>query len=218
MRYAPASWTRKSHSTCERPDRVASATPIAKRGSCGFLVVRRGGRAGLGHLDQVLLHVPGAGRAALGAEAAVQADVLVLDHHALGLQRPGDVEVLRFILGRRGEASAQLLLLGVEDEADAVHRADVDAGVALDAEAIGEDGLHVAVQSALRFLPRRGDIEAELDLHLHVLDRRLDVGPWYLVARIAADFVVVAPLVDAHLLRPAGHAGGWALGDVLAAQ
>ena len=41
------------------------------------------------------LHVPGAGRAALGAQAAVQADILVLDHDAAGLQRAGDVEVLR---------------------------------------------------------------------------------------------------------------------------
>ena len=44
--------------------------------------------AGIGvDLDQELLHVPGAGGAALGAQAAVQADVLVLDHHAAGLQR-----------------------------------------------------------------------------------------------------------------------------------
>jgi hypothetical protein len=38
-------------------------------------------------MEQELLHVPGAGRAALGAQAAVQADVLVLDHHAAGLDR-----------------------------------------------------------------------------------------------------------------------------------
>src|SRR5688500_17790353 len=38
-------------------------------------------RAGLRGLDEELLHVPGAGRAALGAQPAVQAHVLVLDHH-----------------------------------------------------------------------------------------------------------------------------------------
>ena len=38
------------------------------------------------------------GGAAFGAEAAVEADVLVLDHDAAGLeQRVGDVEVLREI-------------------------------------------------------------------------------------------------------------------------
>src|SRR5258705_9713857 len=38
---------------------------------------------GIGHLEQELLHVPGARRAALRAQAAVQADVLVLHHHAV---------------------------------------------------------------------------------------------------------------------------------------
>src|SRR5262245_20741331 len=39
-------------------------------------------RPGVGHVEQELLHVPGPGRATLGAQPAVQADVLVLDHHA----------------------------------------------------------------------------------------------------------------------------------------
>ena len=46
------------------------------------------------HIEEELLHVPGAGGAALGAQAAVQADVLVLDHDAAGLQVVGDIEVL----------------------------------------------------------------------------------------------------------------------------
>src|SRR5262249_863699 len=96
--------------------------------------------------------------------------------------------------------------------------ADVDARVALDAQAIGEHGLHVAVQAALRFLPRGGDVEAELDLGLDVLQRLLDVAPRHLVARIAVDLVVVAPLVDAHLLRHHGDAGRGTLADVFARQ
>ena len=36
-------------------------------------------------LEKELLHVPGSGRAALGAQAAVHADILVLDHQAAGL-------------------------------------------------------------------------------------------------------------------------------------
>src|SRR6266850_4795287 len=216
MRYAPASWTRRSHSTRERPDRVARATPI--RNSCGLLVVRGGAAAGLRQLDQVLLHVPGAGGAALGAQAAVQADVLVLHHDARGLQRAGDVKILGQVLRRRVEPRAEILLLAVGDEADAVHRADVDAGIALDAQPVGEHRLHVAVEAALRFLPRRGDVEAELDFHLHVLQRRLDIGPGHLVARVAGNLVVVAPLVDAHLLRQHGDAGCGALGDVFAVQ
>src|SRR5919198_1213641 len=96
---------------------------------------------------------------------------------------------LRRVGGRRDEAPAQIRLFAVLREGDAVHRADVDASVALDAKAIGEDGLHVAVQAALRFLPRGGDVEAELDLRLHVLERDLDVGPGHLVALVGGDLV-----------------------------
>ena len=88
----------------------------------------------LRHVEEEFLHVPGAGRAALGAEAAVQADVLVLGHDPAGLSGVGDVEVLRQVHRRRLQAVAQVILLAVGGEGDAVHRADVDAGVALDAE------------------------------------------------------------------------------------
>src|SRR5437762_1541358 len=114
-------------------------------------LLRTTGRPCVGHLDQRLLHVPGTGRTALGAQAAVQADVLVLDHDAAGLEVVGDVEVLREVHRRRLELPAQIRLFGVGRKDDAVHRADVDAGVALDAERAGEDGLHVAIETALRF-------------------------------------------------------------------
>ena len=39
------------------------------------------------HFEQEFLHVPRPGRAALGAQAAMQADILVLDHDPPGLQR-----------------------------------------------------------------------------------------------------------------------------------
>src|SRR4051812_38635136 len=42
-------------------------------------------RPGVRNLEHELAHVPRVGRAALGAESAVQADVLVLDHHPPGL-------------------------------------------------------------------------------------------------------------------------------------
>src|SRR5690606_29458492 len=45
----------------------------------GYFGTRRpAGRARVGHLEQELLHVPGTGRAALRAQAAMQAHVLVL--------------------------------------------------------------------------------------------------------------------------------------------
>src|SRR5258707_1901010 len=43
-------------------------------------------RTGARHVDQKLLHVPCAGRAALGAKPAVQAHILVLRHDASGLE------------------------------------------------------------------------------------------------------------------------------------
>src|ERR1700709_2635957 len=108
--------------------------------------------AGAGLRDHELLHVPGAGRAALGAQAAVQADVLVLDHHAARLELARDVEVLRQIEGRRLQPRTQAGFVPRRRERDAVHRADVHGGVALDAGVAVEDRLHVAVQAAAGLL------------------------------------------------------------------
>src|SRR4051812_21473143 len=103
--------------------------------SGGLLVIRPARRPGVRQVEQELLHVPGARRAALGAQPAVQAHVLVLHHHAPGLQLPRHVQVLRQVLRRRVQPRAQVRLLAVGRERDAVHRADIDAGVALDAQA-----------------------------------------------------------------------------------
>src|ERR1043166_7228240 len=46
--------------------------------SSGLLLAACGLR--VSHVDVVLAHIPGSGRAAFGAQPAVQADVLVLDH------------------------------------------------------------------------------------------------------------------------------------------
>src|SRR5687767_9427472 len=64
----------------------------------------------ISHLEVELLHVPGAGRAALGAEAAVQADVLVLGHDPAGGELAGEVEVLGEVAGRGLQAATQLQL------------------------------------------------------------------------------------------------------------
>jgi hypothetical protein len=63
---------------------------------------------------------------------------------------------------------AQLRLVGIVREGDAVHRADVDAGITLDAQIVGEHGLHVAVQAALRLTGTELAVEAQLYLHLDV--------------------------------------------------
>src|SRR5580704_15718559 len=43
-------------------------------------------RSGLCHVEEEFARIPRSGRTALGAEAAVQADILVLDHDAPGFQ------------------------------------------------------------------------------------------------------------------------------------
>src|SRR5690349_3829815 len=94
---------------------------------------------GVGYVEKELAHVPGTGRAALGTEPAMQADILVLDHDPPGLQRVADVEILPGIGGGSVKPGAQFLFRSVLGEGDAVHRADIDAGVALDAQRPGKD-------------------------------------------------------------------------------
>ena len=101
----------------------------------------------------------------------MQADILVLDHDAPGLQRVADIEVLLEIERRGAEPAAQVRLLAVLGEGDAVHRADVDAGVALDAQLAGEDRLNVAIEAALGFEIGELVVIAELDLGPDVLQR-----------------------------------------------
>ena len=104
------------------------------------------------HVDEILLHVPGTGRTALGTKSAVQADILVLHHDAAGLEIVGDVKVLSDIGGRGLEAGAQIGLLAVLRKCDAVHRADIDARIAFDAQRGGENGLYVAIEAAIGLL------------------------------------------------------------------
>src|SRR5215471_6374847 len=127
--------------------------------------------AGLRRLEEEFLHVPGAGWTTLGAEPTVQADVLVLDHHAAGFQSAREIQILGEVARRRSQASAQLLLLAVGRKGDAIHRTDVHAGIALDAQLWREHRLHIAVETALRFSVGLRRIEAELYLDLDVLER-----------------------------------------------
>ncbi len=119
---------------------------------------------------------------------------------------------------RRLQPRAQLGFLAVLREGDAVHRADIDAGVALDAELPGEHGLHVAVQAALRLLEGELVVVAELDLGADVLQRDDVVARRHAVALIERDVVVVGPFVDAHLLADDFHGGQGTVVDVLARE
>ena len=84
----------------------------------------------------------------------METEVLVLDHDALALDRLGHENGLIEVVRRRHERPAQFGFGRVRHEGDAVDRADVDAGVALDAGGRREDGLDVAVEAAARFAER----------------------------------------------------------------
>lgn len=148
----------------------------------------------------------------------MQADILVLHHHAPGLEVAGHIEIL--VRMQRGcfQALTEIAFLAVVREGDAIHRTDVDAGIALDAERGREHGLDVAVQAAMSFAQRQLDVIAELDLGADVLQRDHLVAMRHLVALVVGDVVVIAPFVDAHLLRGDVHVGQWPLGDVLARE
>src|SRR5258705_6994249 len=79
-------------------------------------------------LEGEALHVPGAGGAPLGAEAAVQADVLVLHHHTTRGQRSGDVDILLQVRGRGLKAGPQVPLLALGGGGGSGRRAKCAAG------------------------------------------------------------------------------------------
>ena len=98
----------------------------------------------------------------------MQTNVFILHHHPAGLEAIADIEALAEIVGRRFEARAQISLLPVGREGDAVHRADVDAGIAFDAGLASKDRLDVAIQAALGFDPQLALAESERCLNCDV--------------------------------------------------
>ena len=112
---------------------------------------------------------------------------------------------------------AQVGFLGVAGEGDAIDRADIDAGVAFDAEIVGEHRLHVAVQAAFRL--GVGQLLRSKPSSTSALMSRSAmrlVAVRHLEAQVERDVVVVAPLVDAHLLRWQVHQRRRAFVQVLA--
>jgi hypothetical protein len=84
---------------------------------------------------------------------------------------------------------AQRALLAIGREGDAVHRADVDTGVAFDAQLRGENRLHVAVQAPLGLVPGELRVETQLHLLADVLERDLQVLERHLEARLGATWL-----------------------------
>src|SRR5690606_30756033 len=112
-------------------------------------------------------HVPGGRGAALRAEAAVEAEILVLEHEPGRLREgPRGEQGLVGVERRNGETQTDLIVLAVGRDREAVHRTDVHARVTLDAELVGEVRLDVAVEEARGFPQGLRGVEAELHLDL----------------------------------------------------
>src|ERR1700686_1544509 len=166
--------------------------------------------------DQQLefLHVPRGGWAPLGAEAAGDAETLVLDHDAPGLgQRRGYVQRLVEVPGGCHQSRAQIGLVTVLGDGQALHRADVDARVALDTERCREDGLNVAVETALHLARRLLGGEPHLHLGADALEPSGQLDVLHALARRGVVVVVVAPLGEPHLLADEVDALGWPRAD-----
>ena len=81
----------------------------------------------------------------------MQTDVLILDHGAAGLEAILNIQILGEIVRWRVQPLAQVCFFAVGGERDAIHRADVDAGVAFDTELRRKYGLNVAIQATAGF-------------------------------------------------------------------
>ena len=119
----------------------------------------------------------------------MQTDVFILGHDAAGFQTVLDIQILREVVRRRVKPLAEVGFLAVGREGDAVHRADVDAGIAFDAELRRKHGLHVAIEATAGFRERELMIEAQLDLGLDVFERHHLVAQRDLVAMIELSLI-----------------------------
>ena len=129
----------------------------------------------------------------------MQTDVFVLDHDPACLQAAGNIQILLTVVGWGGELLSKRFFFHVFSEGDAVHRTDVDTCVALDAELVGEHGLHIAVQASLRFLGAKLAVKPEFNFKLDVGKRLLLFGMRHQKAGRRIVRAVVGPLMHTHL-------------------
>ncbi len=145
----------------------------------------------------------------------MHADVLVLHHHSTGLgERLGHEELLIEVGGGRQEAAAQVSLVAIAGDGEALHGTDVEAGVALDAQGRREGRLDVTVETALDFASGLFCAEAELHFEIERLEAFSQLDVAHLLARRLVVVVVIAPLAHAHLLADEVHAHGRAIVEV----
>ena len=195
------SMTVDAESACDaaRASCCATACRTALHTAAMRLTCRRVAR--VRNLQLELPHVPRGGRAALGAQAAVQADVLVLDHHPAGLLAAARTRTAA-ARGCRPAPAAAPRRSGSSPFGVIVRQStgtDVDAGVALDAQRVGEVRLDVAVQAALDLARVCSAVKPSSTsiVMLREAHRQLDVLHLLALRRVVV--VAVGPLVQPHL-------------------
>src|SRR5688500_20326239 len=119
-------------------------------------------KPGVGDQQIELAHVPGGRWTSLRAKSTMDAEILILHHQAGGLRkRSRSEERLGRIDSRRRQSGPNIFLLSVRRYGQAIHRTNVHAGIAFDAQLIREVRLHVAVEATFRFAERLLEIEAQ---------------------------------------------------------
>src|SRR5208337_1297447 len=168
----------------------------------------------VGHSQKEFLHVPGSGRTTLGTEPAMKANILILGHDSACLEVAADIEVLGKVRGWCLQSGAKVCFFTLFRESDAVHRANIGARIALNAERASEDGLHIAVQATLCLREREGWTESKLYLGPDILQSEGVVAQWHRIAFMNGNVIVVAPLVNAHFLARQLDGRCWTDGDI----
>ena len=124
-----------------------------------------------GKLEQRFLHVPGRRGTALGAQAAMNTKVFILDHDPRCLfQRTRYKQGLIGILPGRPELAEQIIPLGVGGNRQALRGTDVQASVAFDAKIIGKNRLDITVKAALDLFLHLVRGKAQLDFRGEVFE------------------------------------------------
>jgi len=108
----------------------------------------------------------------------MDADVLILDHDPSG-ERQAIGHKKRLIRIIRIDGRAQGRLFGYGLERQALHRADIDTGIALGTFGRVEHGLHITVETALHLC---GDLLGRI-AQLNFLEKRLVSSTWSILRR-----------------------------------
>src|SRR5689334_1788222 len=136
----------------------------------------------------------------------MNAYILVFCHDSSGLR-----EIFRYVQGlsevngRRREPRAQILFLAIPRDGEALDRANVNAGIALDTAFGGKVRLDVAIEAARHFF---GDLvrrETEFHFDGELVEAFFQIDMRHFLASDRRVIIAIAPLADSHFLTDQVH-------------